>query len=81
MKNAEGRTSGVATINRLGTDTLIVNILVTARSKLRKVPFLAPSVCGVLFVCEISPLNGFAPSSHGRRVWFLARTSLKVKVR
>jgi len=36
-----------------------------------------------LFVCEISPkpLNGFAPNSHGRCVWSLARTSLKVKVK
>jgi len=35
-----------------------------------------------LFVYEISrePLNGFAPNSHGRRVWSLARTSLKVNV-
>jgi len=44
---------------------------------------LAPSVCGFLFVYEISrePLNGFAPNSHGRRVWSLAQTSLKVKVK
>jgi len=36
-----------------------------------------------LFVYEISrePLNGFAPNSHGRRVWSLARRSLKVKVK
>jgi len=27
------------------------------------------------------PLNGFAPKSHGRRVWFLARTNLKVKAK
>jgi len=27
------------------------------------------------------PLNGFAPNSHGRRVWFLARKSLNVKVK
>jgi len=27
------------------------------------------------------PLNGFAPRSHGRRVWSLARMSLKVKVK
>ena len=27
------------------------------------------------------PLNGFAPNSHGRRVWCLARRSLKVKVK
>ena len=33
-------------------------------------------------VCEIfpDPLIGFARNSHGRRVWCLARTSLKVKV-
>ena len=37
---------------------------------------------GFLFVYEISrePLNGFVLNSHGRRVWSLARTSLKVKV-
>jgi len=36
-----------------------------------------------LFVYEISlePLSAFAPSSHGRRVWSFARTSLKVKVK
>jgi len=27
------------------------------------------------------PLNGFAPNSHGRHVWSLAWTSLKVKVK
>jgi len=34
-------------------------------------------------VYEISPgtLNRFAPNSHGRRVWSLAWTSLKVKVK
>jgi len=44
---------------------------ITARSKLRKVLLLAPSVCVFLFVYKISrePLNGFAPNSHGRRVW------------
>jgi len=44
----------------------------------------APSVCEFfLFVYEISqePLNGFAPNSHGRRVWSLAGTSLKVRVK
>ena len=32
---------------------------------------------------EISrePLNGFAPNSHGRRVWSLAAMSLNVKVK
>jgi len=36
-----------------------------------------------IFVYEISrePLNGFVPNSHGRRVWSLAQTSLKVKVK
>jgi len=54
---------------------------VTARSELRMVLFLAPSVCGFLFVYEISrePLNRFALNSHERHVWFLARTSLKVR--
>jgi len=47
--------------------------LIAARSKLRKVLFLA-TVCDFfvlfLFVPQISrePLNGFAPNSHGRRV-------------
>jgi len=27
------------------------------------------------------PLNGFAPNSHGRRVWSFARTNLKFKVK
>ena len=45
--------------------------------------FLAPSVCALLFEYEISPelLNGFVPNSHRRRVWSLALTSLKVKVK
>jgi len=45
-------------------------MLVTASSELRKVLFLAPSVCVFLFVYEIfrEPLNGLAPNSHGRRV-------------
>jgi len=36
-----------------------------------------------LFVYEISRelLNGFAPNSHGRHVWSLAQTSLKVRVK
>jgi len=56
-------------------------LFVTARSELCKVLLLALSVT-LLFVYEISreTLNGFAPSSQGRRVWYLARTSLKVKV-
>jgi len=52
-------------------------------TQLRKVLFLTPSVCRILFAYEISlePLNGFAPNSNGRRVWSLIRTSLKVKVK
>ena len=55
--------------------------LVTARSELRKVLFLALSVT-FLFAYEISreTLNGFASNSHRRRIWSLVRTSLKVKV-
>ena len=61
----------------------LLNIFITARSELRKVLFLAPPVCFFLFVYEIywEPLNGFAPNSNGRRVWSLARTSLKVKAK
>jgi len=56
-------------------------LLITACSELHKVLFLALSVT-FLFVYEISPelLNGFAPNSHGRRVWSLTQTCLKVKV-
>jgi len=46
--------------------------------------FDAVSLCGFLFVYEISRkrLNRwFAPNSQGRRVWSLALTSLKVKVK
>jgi len=55
--------------------------LVTARSELRKVLFLALSVT-FLFVYEIYPeqLYGFAPNSHSIRVWSLAWANLKIKV-
>jgi len=48
----------------------------------RRFCFGVVSLC-FLFVYEISPesLNGFAPNSQERRVWSLARTSLKVKVK
>jgi len=50
-----------------------------------KVPgsVLTLSVISFLFVYEIwrGPLNGFVPNLQGRRVWFLARTSLNVKVK
>ena len=52
-------------------------MVITARSELRSVVFGA--VCDFLFVYE--PLNGFAPNSHGRRVWSLARKSLNVRVK
>jgi len=57
--------------------------IITTRSELWKVLFLAPSVCFFLFVYAISreSLNGFAPNSYGRCVWSLAQTSLKVKVK
>jgi len=44
---------------------------------------LAMSVTLFFVLYEISPepLNGFAPSSQGRCVWSLARTSLKVKIK
>jgi len=35
----------------------------------------------VFCLCIAGPLNGFAPNSHGRRVWSVDRTSLKVKVK
>ena len=58
-------------------------LVITARSELRKVLFLAPSVCSFLFVYEIfrEPLDGYAPNSHGRRVWSLAQISLKVRAK
>jgi len=49
-------------------------LIITSRSELRKVLFLAPSVF-FLVVYEISR------DSHGRRVWSLAQTSSKVKVK
>jgi len=58
--------------------------MITARSELRKVLFFgAVSLCGffVLHKTSPEPLNGFAPKSHGRRVWSLARKCLKVKVK
>jgi len=55
--------------------------IIAAHSELHKVLFLALSVT-FLFDYEISQalLNGFAPNSQQRRVWSVARTSLKVKV-
>ena len=60
---------------------MFTNVIITARSKLRQVLFLA--VCVFLFVYEIflEPLNEFTTNSHGRRVLSLARMSLKVKVK
>jgi len=41
-------------------------------SEMQKVLFLAPSVCGFLFVYEIAwkLLNRFVPNSHRRCVWY-----------
>jgi len=66
-----------------GDDGGIGGCIFTAHSELWKVLFLVPSVCGFLFVYEITQetLNGFVQNSDGRRVWFLARTILKVKVK
>jgi len=57
-------------------------LFITARSELRKVRFWALSLT-FLFAYETSrePLNGFAPNSHGRRNWSIARMSLHVKVK
>jgi len=65
---------------------LVMEIVRTACSELWKVLqvlFSSASVCGFLFVHEISPepLNGFAPNSHGKRVWSLAWMSLKLSVK
>jgi len=59
----------------------LINIF-TAHSELRNVLFFLRRQ-SVFFVYEISlePLSGFAPNSHRRRVWSLARTSLKFKVK
>jgi len=58
-------------------------MLFTARSELREVLFLEPSICGFLFVYEIfrEPLNRFVPNLPIRRVRSLVWTSLKVKVK
>jgi len=57
-------------------------VIITARSELHKVLFLALFVT-FLFVYEISPepLNGFVINSQGRHAWSLARMSLNVKVK
>jgi len=79
---------GVTSSVEVGIVVIIVVVLVcvnatvsvfTRCSKLHKVLFLALSV--TKFVNHISrePLNGFAPNSHARHVWSLARTSLNVK--
>ena len=63
---------------------LLYTVSFTARSELQRVLFLAPSVCGFLLVVyEISRelLNEYAPNSHRRRVWSLARTNLEVKIK
>ena len=73
--------SVLSSISLHSVSLLPTRFVVTARSELHKVLFLALSIT-FLFVYEISPepLNGFSPNSHGRRVWSLTQTSLKVKV-
>jgi len=63
--------------------TIIAVCLITTCSELRKVLFLTPSVSVFWFVYEISrePLNVFAPNSQGKRVWSLALTNLRAKVK
>jgi len=41
--------------------------------------FGAVSLFLVVYEISLEPLNGFAPNSHRRRVWSLARMSLKVR--
>jgi len=57
--------------------------IITTHSELHRVVFVG-AVCDFFCLCmyEISreTLNGLATNSRGRRVWSLARTSLKVKV-
>ena len=63
-------------------DIWLIPLLIPHIVKFERFCFFAPSVCGFfLFVYEISweTLNGFAPNSHRRRVWSVARTSLEVK--
>jgi len=35
----------------------------------------------IVYKISREPLNGYVPNSQGKRVWFLAQTSLKVKVK
>ena len=64
----------------LSSQEINLKIIIAALRELWKVLFLVPSVCGFLYVYELcqEPPNGFAPNSHGRRVWPRAQTSLKV---
>jgi len=55
----------------------------TPRRELREVLFFGAVCYRFWLVNQISrePLNGFAPNSPARRLWSLARTTLKVKVK
>jgi len=55
----------------------------TACTELCKILFLAQSVCVFCLCMEYlgQPLNEFAPNSQGRRVWCLAWTNMKVRVK
>jgi len=67
----------------LSSQEINLKIIIAAVRELWKVLFLVPSVCVFLYVYEIcqEPPKGFAPNSHGRHVWPLAQTSLKVGVK
>ena len=64
------------------TQFVTVRFLSLSLPHASKVLFLA--LCDFLFVCETNiseTIKGFASDSQGRCIWFLARTSLNVKVK
>jgi len=63
--------------------TFLITALFTARNELRKVLFFGAVRLRFLFAYVISreSLNGFALNSRRRRVWSLARTCFKLKVK
>ena len=58
------------------------HLIFITRSEVRKVPFLAPLVCILDCMWNISGIaEWICAKLHGRRVWSLAQTNLKVKVK
>ena len=55
------------------------SMFITACSALLKGSVFG-TVCDFMYEISPEPLNGFATNSHGRSVWYLAWTCLKVKV-